>query len=65
MKVLGVSNSEPAGKPLKECSLAQAVVTLDAGIEDQVIRLTAGKSGVTDLRRKRLLRITTETLECR
>lgn len=63
MRVLGVSNSEPAGKPLKECSLAEAVVTLDAGIEDQVIRLAGGKSGVTDLRRKRLLRITTEALE--
>ena len=63
LKVLGVSASEPPGKPLKECSLAEAVVTLDAGIEDQVTRLTGGRSGVTDLRRKRLLRITTEALE--
>lgn len=63
MKILGVSNSEPAGKPLKECNLASAVLTLDAGIEDQVIRLTGGGSGVTDLRRKRLLRITSEALE--
>ncbi len=63
MKVLGVSNSEPAGKPLKECTLASAVLTLDAGIQDQVIRLTGGGSGVTTLRRKRLLRITTEALE--
>jgi len=63
MKILGISNSEPAGKPLKECNLASAVLTLDAGIEDQVIRLTGAGSGVTALRRKRLLRITTEALE--
>jgi len=63
MRVIGVSASEPAGKPLKECSLAGAVLTLDAGIEDQVIRLTGGGSGVTALRRKRLLRITSEALE--
>ncbi len=63
MKVLGICASEPAGKPLKECILAGAVLTLDAGVEDQVIRLTGGESGVTDLRRKRLLRITSEALE--
>ncbi len=63
MKVLGICASEPAGKPLKECRLSDAVLTLDAGGEDQVIRLTGGKSGVTDLRRKRLLRISSEALE--
>ena len=63
MKVLGVCLSEPPGKPLKECTLAEAVITLDAGIEDQVTRLTGGRNGVTALRRKRLLRITTEALE--
>ena len=63
MKVLGVSASEPPGKPLRECRLAEAIITLDAGIEDQVTRLTSGKHGVTALRRRRLLRITTEALE--
>ena len=63
MKVLGICASEPAGKPLKECRLSDAVLTLDAGVEDQVIRLTGAKSGVTDLRRKRLLRISSEALE--
>ena len=63
MKVLGVAASEPPGRPLKECNLAQAVITLDAGIEDQLTRLTSGKNGVTAFRRKRLLRIATEALE--
>lgn len=63
MKVLGVAASEPAGKSLKECSLAEAIITLDAGVEDQVTRLVSGKNGVTALRRKRLLRIATEALE--
>jgi len=63
MKVLGICASEPAGKPLKECILSDAVLTIDAGVEDQVIRLRGGKSGVTDLRRKRLLRISSEALE--
>ncbi len=61
--MIGVSASEPAGKPLKECLLAEAVITLDGGIEDQATRIAGGKSGVTALRRKRLLRITTEALE--
>lgn len=63
MKVLGIAASEPPGKPLKECSLAQALLTLDAGIEDQLARLASEKNGVTALRRKRLLRIATEALE--
>ena len=63
MKVLGVAASEPAGKSLKECSLAEAIITLDAGLEDQVTRLMSGKNAVTALRRKRLLRIATEALE--
>ena len=63
MKVLGVSASEPPGKSLKECTLAEAVITLDAGIEDQLTRLEHGKNGVTTLRRKRLLRITSEAVE--
>ena len=63
MKVIGISASEPPGKPLKECTLAEAVITLDAGIEDRVTRLTGGRTGVTTLRRKRLLRITSEAVE--
>jgi len=63
MKVLGISLSEPPGKPLRECKLTEAIVTLDAGIEDQLTRLGDGENGVTALRRKRLLRITTEALE--
>jgi len=63
MKILGVSASEPAGKPLKECRLAEVVVTLDAGLEDQLTRFAALRDGVTALRRKRLLRITTQALE--
>ena len=63
MKILGVSTSEPPGKPLKKCRLAEAIITLDAGIEDQIARLTGGKDGVTALRRRRVLRITTEALE--
>jgi len=60
MKVLGICASEPAGKPLKECILAGAGLTIDAGVEDQVIRLTGGESGVSELRRKRLVRFTSE-----
>jgi len=63
MKVIGVPTSEPPGKPLRECRLAEAVITLDGGVEDQATRITGGKNGVTALRRKRLLRITTEALE--
>jgi len=63
MKVIGVPTSEPPGKALRECRLAEAVITLDGGIEDQATRIAGGKNGVADLRRKRLLRITTEALE--
>ena len=63
MKILGISTSEPPGKPLKECRLTEAVITLDGGIEDQLTRLTGGKNGTAALRRKRLLRIATEALE--
>jgi len=63
MKVISVPTSEPPGKPLRECGLAEAVITLDGGVEDQAVRIAGGKDGVAALRRKRLLRITTEALE--
>jgi len=37
MKVLAVSADEPSGKPLKECKLVPAVITIDAGSEDTEI----------------------------
>ena len=36
IKILGISSSEPAGKPLSDCQMKTAVVTLDAGKEDEV-----------------------------
>ncbi len=63
MKVIGLPTSEPPGKPLRECRLAEAIVTLDGGVEDQATRITGGKSGTAALRRKRLLRISSEALE--
>jgi len=43
--------------------LTEAIVTLDAGMEDQLTRLGDGENGVTALPRRKLLRITTEALE--
>lgn len=38
VKILGIAVSEPAGKALTECETKTAVVTLDAGKEDEEIR---------------------------
>lgn len=38
LRVLEIAGSEPAGKPLTECEMKTAVVTLDAGKEDEEIR---------------------------
>ncbi|MBI5466242.1 MAG: DUF1670 domain-containing protein, partial [Candidatus Kerfeldbacteria bacterium] len=79
MKVLGILVSEPAGKPLSMCQFGQAIVTLDAGSEDQEVRtrrkfIMLNKEGqqiecpVTDhgislLRRFKIARITNEASE--
>ena len=57
VKILGIAASEPAGKPLSECEMKTAVVTLDAGKEDEEIR---GNYGLAALRQARLARITHE-----
>jgi hypothetical protein len=57
VKILGIAASEPAGKPLSECKMKKAVVTLDAGKEDEEIRK---KYGLAALRQARLARITRE-----
>ena len=51
IKILGISSSEPAGKPLSDCQMKIAVVTLDAGKEDEDIR---NKYGLVSLRQVRL-----------
>lgn len=55
--ILGIAASEPAGKPLSECEMKTAVVTLDAGKEDEEIR---ANYGLAALRQARLSRITHE-----
>ncbi len=57
VKILGIAASEPAGKLLSECEMKTAVVTLDAGKEDEEIR---EKYGIAALRQARLARITHE-----
>ena len=57
LKVLGIAASEPAGKPLAKCEMKTAVVTLDAGKEDEEIR---SKYGLAALRQARLARIAHE-----
>ncbi len=57
IKILGLSSSEPAGKPLSDCQMETAVVTLDAGKEDEDIR---NKYGLVPLRQVRLSRIAHE-----
>ena len=56
-KILGIAASEPAGKPLSECEMKTAVVTLDAGKEDAEIQ---SAYGLAALRQARLARITHE-----
>ncbi|MBC2698311.1 MAG: DUF1670 domain-containing protein [ANME-2 cluster archaeon] len=58
--MLGISSSEPAGKPLSDCQMKTAVVTLDAGKEDDDIR---NKYGLVSLRQVRLSRIVHEALD--
>jgi hypothetical protein len=60
MIILGISSSEPAGKPLSECEMRTAVVTLDAGKEDEDIR---SKYGLAAVRQVRLSRIVHEALD--
>ena len=57
LMVLGIAASEPAGKPLSDCEIKTAVVTLDAGKEDEEIR---SKYGLAALRQARLARVTHE-----
>ena len=57
LKVLGIAASEPAGKPLAKCEMKTAVVTLDAGKEDEEIR---SKYGLAALRQARLARVAHE-----
>ena len=57
LKVLGIAASEPVGKPLAECEMKTAVVTLDAGKEDEEIR---SKYGLAALRQARLARVAHE-----
>jgi hypothetical protein len=38
LRVFGIAVSEPAGKPLTECEMKTAVITLDAGKDDEEIR---------------------------
>ena len=60
--IVGVEAGEPAGKPIDQCKLKQAVVTLDGGQEDQQARLNYDLEGpgTTALRRFRLARICQE-----
>jgi hypothetical protein len=57
LKISGVLASEPAGKPLRDCSRGECFVTYDAGAEDEETRR---RHGVIGLRRFKLLRIATE-----
>lgn len=57
MKVIGVHAKEPAGKKLEECEMKAAIVTIDAGREDEEVRV---KYGLPELRRLRLTRIANE-----
>ena len=43
--IVGVEAGEPAGKPIDQCKLKQAVVTLDGGQEDQQARLNYDLEG--------------------
>jgi hypothetical protein len=60
LKIIGTLSSEPAGKPLKQCSTGVCLVTFNAGREDQEILF---RDGVTALRRARVLRICEEAHE--
>ena len=57
LRVLEIAVSEPAGNPLSRCEMKTAVVTLDAGKEDEEIR---SKYGLAALRQARLARVTHE-----
>jgi GGDEF domain-containing protein len=57
LKISGVLSSEPAGKPLRDCSRGECFVTYDAGEDDDETRR---RHGVIGLRRFKLLRIATE-----
>jgi len=59
-RVIGVLNSEPAGKAIKDCTKGQCTITLDAGQEDRQIRY---QYGIGALRQTRLLRICAEACE--
>jgi Protein of unknown function (DUF1670) len=60
IRLLVVAAEEPAGKALEECQKVSALLTLDAGQEDYQVRLAHGVEG---LRRRRILRVTTEARE--
>ena len=60
MKVVGISSHEPAGKRLSECQKKECIVTIYADSEDDRIRSLYGTTG---LRRRKLLRIATESWE--
>ncbi len=57
---LGVSDQEPSGKPLANCKMKNCILTLHQTPDDEKIRY---QLGVTAVRRKKILRLTTEALE--
>ena len=59
MKLIGVATSEPAGKPLSDCKMKTAIVTLYSGSEDEEIR---SRYGVAALGQARLVRTSYESL---
>lgn len=60
MKIIGVSASEPCGKPLSQCLMKDCIITMYNGKEDDYIRAHQGADG---LRRAILLRITAQAYE--
>jgi hypothetical protein len=60
MKVIGISSTEPCGKPLSKCKMKECTVTIHNGKEDDLIRKNLGVEG---LRRAVFLRITTEAYD--
>ena len=63
LAMTAVSADEPGHKPLSQCKMVPAVLTLYAGEDDHRYRLSEGRQGVPALRQRQIARMAHEALD--
>ena len=63
LAMTAVSADEPGHKPLSHCKMVPLVLTLYAGEEDHLVRLSQGRNGIAALRQRQIERMAHEALD--